>query len=71
MGQRAVIRGNKILYDVEAKKSTPNDTVARANRQDMKYRHRKELLQPNQVDYYKAHKDQLKDLPDETQRLLS
>lgn len=71
--RKAVIRNGKIVYgdDVEAKIQKPNETEARAARQEQKTRYRKDLLQPNQVDYYKAYPDQAKDLPDETRRLLS
>jgi len=49
----------------------PSETSARENRQAMRTKHRKDLLQPNQTDYYKVHPEQAKDLPEETQRLLS
>lgn len=68
---KAVIRNGKIIYDQEASIVMPNDMQARANREDMKVRFRAELLQKNQVDYYKKYPEQLKDLDDETHRLLS
>lgn len=50
----------------------PSETSARENRQAMKTKHRKELLQKSQVDYWKAYPEQAKtELPDETRRLLS
>lgn len=49
----------------------PSETSARENRQAMRTKHRRELLQPNQVDYYKEYPQHMKDLPEETQRLLS
>lgn len=68
---KAVIRNGQIIYGEEATSQKPNDLQARANREDQKVRHRKDMLQPNQVDYYKAYPEQAKDLPDETRRLLS
>lgn len=68
---KAVIRNGKIVYDVGAQRLKPNETAARERRQSMKTKHRAELLQPNQVDFYKQYPDQAKDLSDETRRLLS
>lgn len=69
--RKAVIRGGKIIYDVEAEISKPNEMQARANRQEMKTKHRKNLLQKNETAYYKAYPEQAKNLSDETRRLLS
>jgi len=68
---KAVIRNGKIYYDEEAKIVKPSETEARSRRQRMKVDHRKDLLQRNQTDYWRVHKDQAEDLPDETRRLLS
>ena len=68
---KAIIKDGKIIYGQEASIPRPNDMQAYANREDMKIRHRKDLLQKNQVDYYKAYPEQAKNLPDETRRLLS
>jgi len=70
-GKRAIIRNGKIIYDVEADSPQPNETLARANREDMKVKYRKDLLQKTQVDYYRAYPEQAKNLNDETRRLLS
>lgn len=69
--KRAVIKNGRIYYGEEAEIVMPNETQARANREDMKIRYRGEMLQPSQVDFYKKYPEKLKDLPDETHRLLS
>lgn len=71
--KRAVIRNGKIIYgdDIEATRLKPSDTAAHERREAMKTKHRKDLLQPNQVDYYKAYPEQMQDFSDETRRLLS
>lgn len=71
MNKHAIIRNGKIIYDQSAELVKPNETQARANREEMKTTHRKDLLQRNQVDYYKAFPEQLENLSDETKRLLS
>jgi hypothetical protein len=72
MSQIARIINGQIVYSEDhAPTITPNETEARANRQNMKTQHRKDLLQKNQVDFYKAYPEQAKDLPPETRRLLS
>lgn len=73
MNKRAIIRNGRIVYgdDIEATKVKPNETVANERREAMKVKHRKELLQRNEVDYYKAYPDQAENLSDETRRLLS
>lgn len=68
---KAIIRNGEIIYDQSAELIKPNETQARANREEMKTKHRKDLLQRNQVDYYKAFPEQLENLSDETKRLLS
>lgn len=67
----AVIRNGKIIYGQEANAIKPSSTEAKARREAMKTNHRKDLLQPNQTDYYRVYKDKANDLPDETRRLLS
>jgi hypothetical protein len=69
--KRAVIRNGKIVYDVAPHTIKPNETAAHERREAMKLKHRKDLLQPRQTDYYRAYPEQAKDLPDETRRLLS
>lgn len=72
MNKIARIISGKIVYsDNHAKVIKPNETEARARRQTMKTKHRKDLLQRNQVEYYKAFPEQAKNLSDETRRLLS
>lgn len=71
MSKRAIIRDGKIIYDKPANMLKPNETVARERRQAMRVNHRADLLQENQVDFYKVHPERLDDLPDETKRLLS
>ncbi len=68
---KAIIRGNKIIYNEEARIVKPNETAAREKRQAMKTKHRAELLQRNEVDYYKKYPEQAKNLNNETRRLLS
>lgn len=68
---KAIIRNGRIVYDTDAERIIPNETAARERRESMKTRHRKDLLQKNQVDYYKAFPEQAKNLSDETRRLLS
>lgn len=68
---KAIIRNGKIIYGVNAEIPKPNETEAKANRNDQKVRHRADMLQPTETDYYRVYKDQAKDLPDETRRLLS
>lgn len=71
MNKRAVIRNGKIVYDVDSIFDKPNETSARENRQKMKVDFRKDMLQKNQVEYFKAYPEQAKNLNDETRRLLS
>lgn len=73
MTKKAIIRNGKIVYgdNISAELLKPTETAARSNREEMKVSHRKDLLQRNQVDYYKAYPEQAKNLSDETRRLLS
>jgi hypothetical protein len=73
MHKKAVIRNGHIVYgdDVSAELIKPNDTEARANREKMRTDHRKDLLQRNDVEFYKAYPEQAKNLSDDTRRLLS
>ena len=63
----------KIIYgdNISAEVVKPNETAAHERREAMKTKHRKDLLQRNQVDFYKAYPEQAKNLNDETRRLLS
>lgn len=71
MGKITRIHNGKIV-EGSASVVLPSETSARENRQGMRTKHRKELLQKNQVDYWKVHPDQAeKELPPETRRLLS
>lgn len=67
---KAVIRNGKIVYGTDATPNTSTELEASANRRDMKVKHRKDLLQKSQVDYYKAYKDQAKNLSPELRRLV-
>jgi hypothetical protein len=69
--KKAIIRGGRIVYGEDASRVEPNETAARERRENMRAKHRAELLQPNQVDYYKQYPEQAKNLNDETRRLLS
>lgn len=71
--KKAIIRNGKIVYgdELEAAHTRPSETEARSNREKMKTGHRKELLQRNEVAYYKAYPEQAKNLSDEARRLLS
>lgn len=73
MSKKAIIRNGRIIYgdDIEANVIKPNETEARANREQMKVNHRKDLLQRNEVGYYRAYPKQAENLSDETRRLLS
>lgn len=71
MAKRVIIKNGKII---EAKASTiiANPNSAKFNREHMKREHRKDLLQPNQVDFAKAYPEKAKELYNEdTLRLLS
>jgi hypothetical protein len=68
--KKAVIKNGRIYYGEEAEIVLPNEMQARANREDMKVRHRKDMLQPNDLNYYRAYKDQAKNLPDDIRRLV-
>ena len=68
---KAIIRNGKIIYDEDAKFIKPKETASRERREHQKIKYRKDLLQKNQVDYYKAYPDEAKNLNDETRRLLS
>jgi hypothetical protein len=67
----AVIRNGKIIYGDSAIVSLPNETEARSSREGQKTKHRADLLQKNQVDYWKVHPEQAEELNPELRRLLS
>lgn len=67
----ARIINGRIVYGEHAEVSKPNETAARESREDQKVRYRADILQKNQVDYYKAYPEQTQDLNPELRRLLS
>lgn len=71
MNKIAKIINGKIVYGQHAEIVKPNETEARARRQGMKTQYRKEMLQKNQVDYYKAYPKQAENLNPDLRRLLS
>lgn len=72
MNKIAVIRNGKIVYlDEHAAVMRPSETAARESREDNRMRHRKDILQPNQVDFYKAYPEKAKDFSPELRRQLS
>lgn len=66
-----IINGQIIYSDDHAPITIPTETEARSSREAQKTKYRKDLLQKNQVDFYKAYPEQAKNLSDETRRLLS
>jgi hypothetical protein len=66
-----IINGEIVYSDKSAEVIKPHDMASRSRREAMKVKHRKDLLQKNQVDYYKAYPKELDNLSDETKRLLS
>lgn len=71
MSKKVVIRNGKIVTG-EAEIVVPNQLSARFSRESMKRAHRKELLQPNQVDFARAYPEKAKEIYNEdTLRLLS
>lgn len=70
MNKKVVIRNGKIVSG-EAITIQPNETAANENRRNMRDNWRKEMLQKNQIDFYKAYPNHAKNLSDETRRLLS
>lgn len=71
MNKKAIIRNGVIVYDTDAATIQPNETAARERRTGMQMKNRKELLQKNQVDFYKAYPEQLENLSPELRRQLS
>lgn len=68
---KAVIRNGRIVYDTDAQINRPTETAAHERREGEKKKYRKDLLQPNQTDYWKAFPEQAKGLDPELRRLLS
>ncbi len=66
-----IINGRIVYIDEHSPVVQPNITAARESRQDNFVRHRKDVLQKNQVDYWKAYPEKAKDLNPELRRLLS
>lgn len=73
MFHKAIIRNGVIIYgdDIESTHIKPNETEARARREGMKTKYRAELLQKNEVGYYRKYPEQLNNLSPELRRLLS
>lgn len=71
--KKAIIRNGAIVYgdDITAEHLGISSTEANSRREAMKTKHRKDLLQRNEVGYYRAYPEQAKNLSDETRRLLS
>lgn len=68
---KAIIKNGRIYYDTDSEIIKPNEMAARASREDQRVRFRKDILQKNQVDYWKANPEQAKELNPELRRLLS
>lgn len=66
-----MIRNGRIIYGESSSVYLPSETEARSSRQEQKTKHRVDVLQKNQVDYWKVHKDQAEELNPELRRLLS
>lgn len=72
MSKIARIINGKIVYSDESSEVIqPTDTAARERRKNMKLDHRKDMLQKNQTEYYKAYPEQAENLSPELRRLLS
>lgn len=67
----AIIRNGRIIYGEEATVPLPTETEARSSREAQRNKYRAEILQPNQVDYYKVHPDKAAGFSDELRRQLS
>lgn len=68
---KAIIRSGKIIYDTNSEVIKPTETAARASREDNRTRHRKDILQRNETQFFKAYPDEAKKLSPELRRLLS
>jgi len=66
-----IVNGRIVYIDEHAPTLHPNETAARASREDQRVRYRAEMLQPNQVDYYKVYPEQAQNLSPELRRMLS
>lgn len=66
----AVIRNGKIVYGGEAVVAKPTETAARENRESMKTKHRKDMLQKNNLEYYRAFPKEAENLSDGLRRQL-
>lgn len=67
----AVIRNGRIIYGESAIVPLPTETEARSSREAQKVKYRADLLQKNQVDYYKVHPEKAEVFSDELRRQLS
>lgn len=71
MNKKVVIRNGKII-EGEAQVAKPNDLSAKFDREHMKREYRRDLVQPNQVDFAKAWPEKAKEMYNEdTLRLIS
>lgn len=71
MTGKVIIRNGKIVEE-EATIVHANQMSAKFDREHMKREHRKDLIQPNQVDFAKAYPDKAKEMyGEDTLRLLS
>lgn len=66
----ARIHNGKIVSD-SAEVIKPTETAARSRREADRNNHRAEILQPNQVDFYKVNPEKAENLSPELRRLLS
>lgn len=71
--KKAIIINNQIVYgdDISSNVVRPNELLAKHYREAQKKQFRKELLQKNQVDYYRAYPEQAENLSHELRRHLS
>lgn len=69
--KRAIIKNGKIIYDEESSLQKSNEFSAKHNREAMKVKYRKDLVQPNEIAFGKAWPEKAKELyGDETMRLI-
>lgn len=66
-----IINGQLVDIDEHAPVIKPTETAARESREEGRMKYRKDILQKNQVDYYKAYPEKAKELNPELRRLLS
>jgi len=67
-----IINGKIVYSDQNAKPVKSNEMSAKHNREAMKVRHRKDLVQPNEIAFGRAYPEKTREMyGDETARLLS